>query len=85
MGSGTLTFISPQFYNDDKWHTIEASREGKLSILKIDGELIHTGECNGSETQLQVCIQIVKLIYTFNNKLTSPTIKKIINIVYKNT
>lgn len=65
MGEGTLTFISPQLYNDDKWHTIEASREGKESVLKVDGEYINTGVCNGSETDLQVRIKNKFLISIF--------------------
>eukprot|EP00102_Acyrthosiphon_pisum_P016424 XP_008187385.2 PREDICTED: laminin subunit alpha [Acyrthosiphon pisum] len=54
LGGNTTTIISPLTYNDDKWHTIEASRDGKKSILKIDGEIIDSGVCNGIGTDLQV-------------------------------
>lgn len=62
MGSDTTALISPLLYNDDKWHTIEASRDGKKSILKIDGEIIASGACNGIETNLQVSISIYYII-----------------------
>lgn len=56
LGEKTLVFISPIFYNDDKWHTIEASRVGRESLLKIDGDVINTGECSGKSTDLQVIL-----------------------------
>lgn len=61
MGEDTLTFISPTMYNDDKWHTIEATRIGKESVLKVDGEYIDTGICNGSTNDLQVRILLIIL------------------------
>lgn len=60
LGEGTITFISPLTYNDDKWHTIEAARQGKESILKVDEEVIKTGQSKGSSTELQVRTAIVK-------------------------
>jgi len=57
LGEGTLKFISPTLYNDNKWHTIEASRIGKESILKVDSEDIGIGKCNGSAIDLQVCVK----------------------------
>jgi len=62
LGGDTTTIISPLSYNDDKWHTIEASRDGKKSILKIDGEIIDSGVCNGIGTDLQVGITIYYIV-----------------------
>lgn len=62
MGGDTTKIISPLSYNDDKWHTIEASRDGKQSILKIDGEIIDSGVCNGIGTDLQVSITIYYIV-----------------------
>jgi hypothetical protein len=69
LGEGTITLISLLTYNDDKWHTIEAAREGKQSILKVDEEFINTGESIGSSTELQVRIITVKL-YLFCTIIT---------------
>jgi len=62
LGGDTTSLISPLSYNDDKWHTIEASRDGKKSILKIDGEIIESGVCNGIGTDLQVGITICYMV-----------------------
>jgi len=62
LGGDTSTLISPLLYNDDKWHTIEASRDGKNFILKIDGEIIDSGVCNGIGTDLQVGITIYYIV-----------------------
>lgn len=67
MGEKTLVFISPMFYNDDKWHTIEASRVGKESLLKIDGDVISMGECTGTSADLQVII--VFFVFFFENSV----------------
>jgi hypothetical protein len=62
LGADTTSFISPLTYNDDKWHTIDATRVGKEAILKVDDKIIETGECNGKGTDLQVCITLITLI-----------------------
>lgn len=62
MGGDTTSFISPLSYNDDKWHTIDATRVGKEAILKVDEKIIETGVCNGIGNDLQVCITIITFI-----------------------
>ena len=37
LGDRTVTLASPQSYNDDNWHTIEAARRNYTGILKVDG------------------------------------------------
>lgn len=71
-----MSLISPNQYNDDKWHTIEASRFGKHVLLKVDGEDINgSEEANGLSTDLKVCVIITNLfvlqyyhfLYNFGN------------------
>lgn len=71
LGEGTSVFVSPKTYNDDQWHSIEASRVDTEAILRVDGEDVsrncRIGVCDGSATELQVRVQISKLL--FNQKL----------------
>lgn len=60
MGEGTTTFTSLLTYNDNKWHTIEATRYEKQNILKVDEVRVSSGESNGSSTELQVGTKILK-------------------------
>lgn len=71
MGGGTSVFISPKTYNDDQWHSIEAKKEGKTALLRVDGEEIpqncRIGVCDGSGTELQVRVQMIKLRFFFQS------------------
>lgn len=59
-----MSLISPNQYNDDKWHTIEASRFGKHVLLKVDGEDISGSEAaNGLSTDLKVCVTIGNCLF----------------------
>jgi laminin alpha 3/5 len=42
LGDDTITLKSPEKYNDDKWHTIEAVRRLRDGILKVSNFLIMT-------------------------------------------
>lgn len=55
LGSGTVSTISQIKYNDDKWHTIEGTRDNNDSLLKIDGTIVSEGNNKGTSTKLQVC------------------------------
>ncbi|XP_050541070.1 laminin subunit alpha [Daktulosphaira vitifoliae] len=54
LGSGPSVITSKEMYNDDKWHSIETTRLGKESVLKVDGEIIASGTCPGDVADLQV-------------------------------
>lgn len=58
-----MTKTSSNLYNDDKWHKIEVTRNGKVFLVKInlnDEEIEEmTGECKGTMDDFQVCIIFV--------------------------
>lgn len=39
LGSGLATLRSRQTYNDGEWHRVEAARQKKEAVLKVDGQL----------------------------------------------
>jgi len=64
LGEDTLKFISPTLYNDNKWHIIDASRQGNEALLKVDGEEISRGKCSGSSTELLASVNSIKYFFT---------------------
>lgn len=38
LGSGTKLWYTPKLYNDGKWHTIEATRDGAKGRFTVDNE-----------------------------------------------
>lgn len=44
LGQHLVSISSNEQYNDDKWHRVEAEREGRVGLLKIDGKLIYQEE-----------------------------------------
>jgi len=47
LGSGATVLTTPERYNDGTWRRVEAAREGRQAILKVDN-LAVTGETGGS-------------------------------------
>lgn len=55
MGQHLVSIGTTEQYNDDKWHRVEAAREGRVGILKIDDSIISQEESpHGSEENLKV-------------------------------
>ncbi|KAL1130841.1 hypothetical protein AAG570_012082 [Ranatra chinensis] len=52
LGGGVLTLASDKPYNDDEWHSLEAGRDKKRAILKVDGTLVQDGTTTGSNDRL---------------------------------
>ncbi|XP_076046327.1 laminin subunit alpha isoform X4 [Oratosquilla oratoria] len=40
LGSGIATFITEKKYNDGEWHRVEAARQNREGILKVDSETV---------------------------------------------
>lgn len=58
-----VTNTSSNLYNDDKWHKIEVTRNGKKFLVKINLNDEETedmiGESKGTMDDFQVCIKFV--------------------------
>lgn len=44
LGQHMVTIGSNEMFNDDQWHRVEAEREGRKGILKVDGKVIYQEE-----------------------------------------
>ncbi|XP_055387187.1 laminin subunit alpha [Condylostylus longicornis] len=44
LGEHLFSIHDEQMYNDDRWHTVEAQREGQKGLLKIDGKPVFVKE-----------------------------------------
>lgn len=55
LGQHLVSIGSEKQYNDDEWHIVEADREGRVGILKIDGNVIYQEETpTGTEENLKI-------------------------------
>lgn len=41
LGQHMVSIGTQEQFNDDKWHRVEAEREGRIGILKVDGKVIY--------------------------------------------
>lgn len=44
LGEHRVSIGSSEMFNDDQWHRVEAEREGRKGILKVDGKVIYQEE-----------------------------------------
>lgn len=44
LGQHMVTIGSDEMFNDDQWHRVEAEREGRKGVLKVDGKEIYQEE-----------------------------------------
>ncbi|BFY99968.1 hypothetical protein BsWGS_03008 [Bradybaena similaris] len=51
-GSGSGMIASPKVYNDDQWHVVKFSRNGRDGTLEIDGERVGTFQSPGTTKSL---------------------------------
>ncbi|CAK9302646.1 unnamed protein product [Gordionus sp. m RMFG-2023] len=54
LGSGSTVLVTTVRVDDGEWHTLEADRDGKIALLKLDGEEVAKTESPGSHKHLQI-------------------------------
>ncbi|CAH0382822.1 unnamed protein product [Bemisia tabaci] len=54
LGSGAAQILSPKTYNDDQYHSVEAVRQGRDGVLKVDGVPIEQKTAQGELQELYV-------------------------------
>lgn len=53
IGEHLVDITTGSSFNDNKWHHVDAERDGKRGLLKIDGQVIYQKEALGAEDNLQ--------------------------------
>ena len=55
LGDKTVSLASPESYNDDNWHTIEAARRNRTGVLKVDGlDIDQRSSADSGDSELAV-------------------------------
>lgn len=55
LGAHLVTIATKMQLNDDQWHRVEAERQGRKGILKVDNQMIYQQETpEGSEENLRI-------------------------------
>ncbi|KAL5291286.1 epi-1 family protein [Megaselia abdita] len=53
IGEHLVDITTGSSFNDNQWHKVVASRDGKRGLLTVDGQIIYQKEALGSEDNLQ--------------------------------
>ena len=66
LGDGLITMMSQTTYNDNKWHTVDAVRQGETGVLSMDGVQVFQDSAPGIKKQLNVsilllCVSIIRI------------------------
>ncbi|XP_039301092.1 laminin subunit alpha-like [Nilaparvata lugens] len=73
LGDGLLTLASDKTFNDDEWHSLEASRYHKDGVLKIDGDVVTKNQSPGYSENLEISEDIFVGGYPGFHKLPDVT------------